>query len=66
VHLFNKHGQYIKSNHTALMTLLRTLQKHVTQQYGALQKLAEENKYTMMYLRSVLDNCPPEALNSVV
>jgi hypothetical protein len=66
VHLFNKHGRYIKENRTAMMTLLRTLQKHVTQQQSALQKLAEENRFTMMYLLSVLDHCPPPAFNSLV
>ena len=64
-HLFNAHGRHLKDNSSAVMTLLRTLQKNVTMQQQALSKLADENRFSMRYLRSVLDKGDQSTLGGI-
>eukprot|EP00727_Mastigamoeba_balamuthi_P008301 m51a1_g4093 hypothetical protein (875) ;mRNA; r:68447-71634 len=54
VHLFQAHGEHIKSSCSQLMSALRSLHKNVTRQYTDLSSLCSENRYTIEYVASVM------------
>ena len=62
-HLLNGHGRYLKDHSSSFMTLFRSLQKHVTYQHTALQRVSEETVYALAYLQSILARAPEDAID---
>lgn len=52
-HLFNRHGQNLKENASAMMTTFRALQKNLMKQQDDIAKLCDDNKYLLAYLNAI-------------
>eukprot|EP00126_Sphaerothecum_destruens_P011227 Sdes_comp20878_c0_seq2m17869 len=64
VDIFNFHGRFLKNHSVRLLPIFRRLQKGISRHFELLQKVCDENKFTMKYFIHTFENLAPDS-NSI-